>query len=696
MRTSPRFAARVGGSAVPLGGIALLGLTLIAAATAQAQGLATIRLSAAPYTIKADGRSTTIITAEVRDDAGGVVPDGTQVRFAVTAGRLDNTLATTQNGVARITLTSGDLPAASLITANLDNGGRATPAQITVIFSVEADAAEIGPQWVRINGSQYTGYAADKGVIQANGKDGGAKVSFRTLGIDADALQYEVSSGIVVAAGNVKLSVGDVEKEYTNLRLNVLSGQGIAERVDEDGRSTPLWVDAIPVVTERSPVDGSRGAVGYEAFALADISDSTVAVTARGINIQPGRVIQFRGATFYLDGVKTASLPFHVMPLNQRELFAEQVVGFNAQGVTVDFPLYLNVQPSGVNTLHIRRGSRVGSSAYSNKAGWSFDLEQNYNGKRSEGTAQLTGLTRSDWGAYLRHAERLPGNVDGNLYMDTPNHSDLFGTMNLSRRFGSVTLNANGSGSYAPSRNDPSGNRTRSGGDMRTQLYGATDPRPLLGSQKLNYSLNLGTARQMYYGVSAEGRGYVDTHYTTLRLTTPQLPLARAVSVSQSFSLGQTWIAPQKRDQLGLPGSGPTVLGTTAFGYRFGRVNFANLTYDYTQTPLTNGFTSDTNGRHRVGFNLYAEPFRAATFSLGASRGLDVPSENISAELNVALGGPWRTRTRYFTSAYAGAFSTRFNELEYGVFYRLGGRDLAVYYSSTSRRLQFDIVGARF
>ena len=695
MRISPRCTVFAGGSASTLGGLAILALVLTPS-TAQAQGLATIRLSAAPYTIKADGRSTTVITAEVRDDAGRVVPDGTQVRFGVTAGRLDNTLATTQNGVARVILTSGDLPAASLVTANLDTGGRATPAQITVIFSNEADTAEIGPQWVRINGSQYTGYAADKGVIQANGKDSGAKVSFRNIELSADAFQYEVGSGIVVAAGNAKLKVGDVEKEYANLRLNLLSGQGIAERLDEDGRSVALWVDVIPVIAERSPINASRGVVGYEAFTLTDISDSNIAVTARSIDVQPGRVVQFRGPTFYLDGVKTASLPFHVMPLNQKELFAEQVVGVNSQGVTVDFPLYLNVQPSGINTLHIRRGSRVGSSAYSNKAGWSFDLEQNYNGKRSEGTAQITGLTRSDWGAYLRHAERLPGKIDGNLYMDTPNHSDLFGTMNLSRRFGSVTLNANGSGSYSPSRDGINGVRTRSGGDVRTQLYGATDPRPLLGTQKLNYSLNLGTARQMYYGVNAEGRGYVDTHYTTLRLTTPQLPLARSVSVSQSFSLGQTWVVPQKSDQVGLASSGATVLGTTAFGYRFGSVNYANMTYDYTQTPLTNGFTSDTIGRHRLGFNLYAEPFRATTFSIGASRGLDVPSDNISAELNFAIGGPWRTRTRYFTSRYAGAYSSRFNEIEYGVFYRLGGRDLAVYYSTSARRFQFDIVGARF
>ena len=305
-------------------------------------------------------------------------------------------------------------------------------------------------------------------------------------------------------------------------------------------------------------------------------------------------------------------------------------------------------------------------------------------------------MSRPDWGAFLRHAERLPGKVDGNLYMDALNHRDLFATMNLSRRFGAVTLNANGSGSYNPARSDEIGNRINTGGDLRTQLYAATDPRPLASSKTVNYSLNLGTARQAYYGAPAIGRGYVDTHYSTLRLTTRQIPVARSAQLSQSVSLGQTWVVPQKTGQFNLPSSGATILGTTSLNYRFSSTGSANITYDYTQTPLTNGFTSASIGRHRVGLTLFAEPFRRATLSVGASRGLDVVSDNVSAELNVALRGPWRTRTRLFSSQYAGAFNKRFNELEYGVFYRVGARDLGVYYSTTSRRFQFDIVGARF
>ncbi|MBC8139865.1 MAG: hypothetical protein H7Y38_00330, partial [Armatimonadetes bacterium] len=518
-----------------------LPLALLLAPAAHAQNLAALRLTAAPNVIKADGRSTTVITCEVRDSTGRIVADGTQVRFVTNAGRLDNTVASTQNGVARVILTSGDLPGNALITANVDGTERATPAQITVIFSNTAETAEVGPVWLQVSGKQYTGYAADLSIIQANGKNGGATLSQRDTMITADALQYSLQTGMVTANGNVKLRVGEVEKEYTNLKLNLQNGQGIAERLDETGKSVGYWVDLLPTFLEREPEGEFRGIIGYEAFVLADLSESTVAITAKSIAFQPGKSLQFRRATFYLSGVKTASLPFHVMPLNTTELFAEQVVGLNAGGVTVDFPLYLNVQPNGINTLHIRRGAQVGSSQFSNKSGFSFDVEQTYNTRKSEGAAQITGLSRSDWGAFLRHAERLPGKIDGNLYMDAPNHRDLFGTMNLSRRFGSVTLNANGSGSYNPSRTDSAGNRFNTGGDLRTQFYGATDPRPLLKSTKVNYSLNIGTARQLYYGATAEGRGFVDTHYSTLRLTTPQIPVNRSLKLSQSVSLGQTW-----------------------------------------------------------------------------------------------------------------------------------------------------------
>jgi hypothetical protein len=76
------------------------------------------------------------------------------------------------------------------------------------------------------------------------------------------------------------------------------------------------------------------------------------------------------------------------------------------------------------------------------------------------------------------------GRSRGNFYVDFPNHSDLFANTQLSRRFGSVTLNALASGSRTSYLNPfPEGDaeavapvRT-TGGDLRTQIYAQTDPR---------------------------------------------------------------------------------------------------------------------------------------------------------------------------------------------------------------------------
>jgi hypothetical protein len=68
---------------------------------AAAAGLATIRLTSERDILLADGKSTTIVTAEVRDDQGRVVRDGTDRPLFHDGWRLETTSAVTQNGVAR-------------------------------------------------------------------------------------------------------------------------------------------------------------------------------------------------------------------------------------------------------------------------------------------------------------------------------------------------------------------------------------------------------------------------------------------------------------------------------------------------------------------------------------------------------------------------------------------------------------------
>src|SRR6516162_1057631 len=78
--------------------------------------LGSLALRAIPEVVRADGQSTTTITAEVRDGGGSTVPDGTPVHFTATAGQIDSVVPTAA-GRARATFTSDAIPGVAQVSA---------------------------------------------------------------------------------------------------------------------------------------------------------------------------------------------------------------------------------------------------------------------------------------------------------------------------------------------------------------------------------------------------------------------------------------------------------------------------------------------------------------------------------------------------------------------------------------------------
>lgn len=659
---------------------------------AAAAGLASIRLTAERDVLRADGKSATILTAEVRDDRGNVVPDGTRVRFSTTAGRLETTVVGTQNGVARVLLTAADIETAALVTATLETPGQAAPVQRVITFTLQTEEEE--SNWAHLEGPDYIGYVMDDQVIQANGRNGGARLYFRNLTLSASALQVEVKTSRITAVGEVTLERGGVKRRYSALRLEMLSGQGvgITEAGDED---KPRVVTVQGPRLEETPVAADQPAA-KEPLALLDLSNAGVAVVARSISFEPGNRLQFRRATFYIDGQKTATLPYHIMSLNQDSLFQEQILGLGPAGVTVDFPLYYDVRPSAVGTFHIRHGARVGSSAYATKPGWSLDIEQAYNGgnggRRMDGVFELTGVTRQDWGARLRHGQRLDAATRANVFMDFPNHRDLFGTTQVARQFRGFTVSAMGSGSRSVIQDLVTGERS-SGGYMRGQLYAETDPHAFLGVSPLRYALSLSTSRQSFYGPSAGiSQGVVNTHTAGMRFFTKPLAVAPLTNVMQTVSVGQTWVSGEGK-QLGLR-SGPSVLATTSLNRTLGGgLGYAQLNYDLTQQPSLSAGALAATGKHRLGLNVGIGAGNGWNFTLAASRGLDVTVATLYSSLDFPISGPWRGRVTMNASRMS---DFRYQDTEYALIRRIAGRDIAVYYSTTAKRFQLDLSGARF
>jgi hypothetical protein len=677
------------------GGLCLL-LGLLPTRSAVAVSLSNIRLSAERTVLRADGLSTSVLTAQVYDDRGNPAPDGTRVRFTTTAGRLDSSVVATQNGSARVTLTSSDQPSDTLVTAILDTPGIAVPANLTITFSRDADTAETGKAWARLEGD-YVAYAMDYQILQANGKGGTARLTYRGLTLTADELQLNVQENSVRAGGHVVLARNGVVRHYDVLRFGLLQGQGIAQRL-EDGQLHTYAVHGVSL-DETAPPSGSAPAASSQ-WAAVDLSAAGVTVVARSIALEPGERLQFRRATFYLDGQKTVSFPFHVMMLGQKTLFEDQLIGYGPAGPSVDLPLYFDVRPSSVGTLHIRHGARLGTSAYSVRPGWNLDVAQAYNGPHSiEGTVDVYGLTRGGWNAQVRHGQRLDAQTTGSVFLDLSTLNSLFLNTQVTRSYKTFQINATGGGTRSGAVRDPvSGIVGVVSGDTHGQLNAQTYSRPLWGIPQLQYSFTSDFARQAFYGGNVSvPQGTVSSEGFGTRLFTTPLPVAHDTNLTQSVTLGRTFVQGAAALQSGIAASGPSLLGTTTLSRSLRALGSASLSYDYSQTPqiLSSGITTATAGigRQRLGLGVNLGGGERWSFSASGTRALDAAQASLYSTLGFQIVGPWRGSLVLNDNTIAGL---HYRDVEYKLTRRFDSRDVSLYYSTTSKHLQFDLSSVGF
>ena len=211
----------------------------------------------------------------------------------------------------------------------------------------------------------------------------------------------------------------------------------------------------------------------------------------------------------------------------------------------------------------------------------------------------------------------------------------------------------------------------------------------------VRYTLNLSTGRQGFFGPNA-APGY-NVGGAGVRLFTNRIALGRGTTLSPSLSLGQAWVSGGGGDSgnsaqsVARARDGASVLGTLSLGRSLGRQGAATLSYDYTQTPESRFGT--IAGRHRLGANLYLAEGLRWNLSLTGSQALDQSYGTLYGNLRLALGGPWAGRV-VVSGSRLGNF--HYGDVEYALIRRVAGRDIALYYSTTSRRFQLDLSGARF
>ncbi len=650
-----------------------------------AQGVSSIQFTAEKTLLRADGRSSIVLTAKVFDNRGSLVPDGTIVQFTATAGRLAQSEVTTVGGVALVTFYAADQPGQAVVTASLQGVAQSLPSRLVINFSRDADNADTRTPWITIAGSQYTGYIADNGIVQAVGKGGTAEFTYRDLTIRANTIQYNARENRLLAVGNVQVTVGKVEPvNYNTLRYDFGQGAGQAERIID---AKPLAFDITGSTFQELPFAVGRFPPPRETWTLTDLSDAQMAVVASAISIEPGKQLQFRRATVYAAGQKTFTLPVHMMEIDQKFIFPRQLIGFSDQGISVDVPLYYDVRPGGLGTLHIRHSSRVGGSAYAIRPGWSVDAIQTYTGpQRTTGRVELSGLTRGDWGMVAQHAQRIGQDTSASLYFSSPNHRSLLFNPQLSHNFRDFYVNANALGSLSPSYTDPgSGAKVSSGSAVSGSVNAETYSRPIPGVKSLRYVLTGGLSRQHYAGETDYQRGDTYTSSLGTRAFTPALKIARNTTLTQSASLANLWVAHRGYAGNTLPGI--TMLATTSLNYSLGDLGLLGLNYNFTRTPSNAKSSYYGNGKHQLGLTGYLSRGSAWDLSVAGVQGLDVKQTSFYTNFGFRIKGQVRGRVTY---QLTGAGTSNFSGMEYALTYPVFGREVTMYYSTTTRRVMLD------
>jgi hypothetical protein len=440
-----------------------------------------------------------------------------------------------------------------------------------------------------------------------------------------------------------------------------------------------------------------------------DPGNAPLVISAQAIGINNEGMVQFRKATFYLDGQKAYSTPYHIMTLRQQSLYREQLIGVGPNGMWLNLPYYYNVQPQGVGTLFLRRGAPFGSSVYSQRVGWTVDLEQTYNSQGGmEGQLQVLNLVSQNRGLRLQHNQKLDTKTDASLFMDVAGERGLFSSTQVGHNFSAFRVNVSAALNRYQGIKDPmSGVTGAASGDWRVQTVGESYPKLLRPKSGVRYTLSAANTEQRFFGGSSV-RPTIQTQNLGTRLNADPIKLGTATTLTQSAVLGYTWVkAPEGTTGIGK--SGISVQTTTAVArpvrLKAQNLGFFQLSYDYFQTPPlyvaaqtavdgTTGVPSiPRQGRQRLNVTTFLNQDERWNFSLTGSRGLDAFQSTLFAEGRTVIHGLWFGRIRLSDTQFS---SAGYRDWEYALIRMINNREVALYYSTSARRFQLDLTGLSF
>lgn len=625
---------------------------------------------------RADGRSNVVLSARVFV-GGQPAADGTIVRFAASGGRFDQDEITTRGGIARVSLIAPNTVGQVKVTASVIGGSNAVPASVTVDFVDDATfKLQVTSTWLTVKSDSELVYAVNAGstgrrLLGGYSENGLVTASNGAITIRGTALQVDVVSGNVVAAGNVRVSSGSVDTSAKRVSWSPIRRLLLAEL--ESGAVVSL--DPLSLLAK--PV--SQG-VGPDAFNIVDQSTADVSVVSSEVSLELGGDFNllFKHARLLVDGQTLAVLPLHRMTVYQRTLFRDQLLGFASTGLTVDVPYTYQASRSGTGVVHLRRGAQFGSSAVARRTGWGVDIEQQYRSRLGNGTFQILNVQDGRRGSRLQHSSRFGTRADASVFVDVPNGKDIYGSLQAGYQlpFARVGMFQTASRFVGSSNVQIDQGFT----DYRQQLSIESNPIQI-GLAGWRATLSAVNTTQRTVASSSTTRSMADSYGTRL-IRAPQ-KIAPNWLYSQVLSLNYVEV-------VGLTGGGLATQSSSTFRTSLTPSSNFQWTYDYLQQPQLVTLTTVSTPKHRLSFSYDWTAPSGGTVFVNSTQGLDVNQSSTSASVSMPLRKDWELRVNRIDSQLG---LTRFRDTEFGIVKLVDGRAIGAYYSTTAKQLQVDFTG---
>jgi hypothetical protein len=653
-----------------------LSLLLVGLSTPVLAQRSVLDLTADRSVARADGRSNVVLSARVFV-GGQPATDGTIIRFATSGGRFDQDEVTTRGGIARVSLIAPNSVGQVRVTASVVGGSNAVPASVNVDFVDDATfKQQVVSTWLTVRSDDDLVYAVNAGtsgrrLLGGYSENGLVMASNGAITIRGNALQVDVVSGIVVAAGSIRITSGKAETTATRVQWNPMRRFLVAEL--ESGAVVSL--DPISLLAK--PIGQS---LASDTFKIVDQSTADVSVVSHEVSLELGGDynLLFRHARLLVDGQTLAVLPLHRMSVYQRTLFRDQLLGFASTGLTVDVPYTYQATRSGTGVVHLRRGAQFGSSAVARRTGWGVDIEQQYRSRLGNGTFQVLNVQDGRRGSRLQHTSRFGSRADASVFVDVPNGKDIYGSLQ-----GGYQLPFARVGMFQTA--------SRFVGSSNVQIdQGFTDYRQQLSIESNPFQLGLPgwmatvsavNTTQRTVAAAATTRSIADSYGTRL-IRAPQKVTPKWL-YSQVVSLNYV-------DVVGLTGGGLAAQSSSTFRTALTPSSNFQWTYDYLQQPQLVTLTTVSTPKHRLSFAYdWTTPSGGSVF-VNSTQGLDINQSSTSASISMPLRKDWELRINRMDSQLG---LTRFRDTEFGVVKLVDGRAIGAYYSTTAKQLQIDFTG---